>query len=149
MEKEEKEEEEVQEQRKGERAVKQKYLTEEIIDKGLDGEAFTTYCESIKGTEIDLYGLEELKEIVKAFQSQYLLPDAQHSEPEALVPLGNTGEISVPDSQVDCPKPAPRLEIPKESLLKPVENSAYSIEAIKMQDNDLSLEEVITIELGP
>jgi hypothetical protein len=131
------------------RAVKQGYLTEEIIEKGLDGEAFTIYCESIKGTEIDLYTLEELKDIVKAFQSQNLPSDTHYPESEPIIPEGKCEEISVPDSQVDCPKLTPRLELKKESSIKINENSAYSIEAIKMQDNDLSLEEVISIELGP
>lgn len=131
-----------------ERVEKQKYLTEEIIDKGLDGEAFTSFCETIKGTEIDLYSLVELKEIVKAFQSQYLPPSIQELEPEPIIPEGSNEEISVPDSQVDCPKPTPKLDLPKESHIKSNENSAYSIEAIKMQDNDLSLEEIITLELG-
>lgn len=130
------------------RESKQKFLTLEIIDKGYDGEAFTVFCESIKGTEIDLYSLQELQEIVKSFQSQH--PQAENKDYEAdpveLPP--NIEEISVPESQIESPKHTKKPEVVKEYKVKTAENSAYSIEAVKMQDNELSLEEVIDIEVG-
>lgn len=131
------------------RECKQKYLTLEIIEKGYDSETFTQFCESIKGTEIDLYTLEELHEIVKAFQSQHPNIENKDLEPDPVVLLPNTEEISVPESKADSSKQVQKLEVHKEFKPKTSENSAYSIEAVKMQDNDLSLEEVIDIELGP
>jgi hypothetical protein len=137
-----------------ERLTKQNFLSEEIIQKGFDADVFMNFCESIKGTEIDDYSLDELKDIVKSFQDsqkkgESIEPNSRtHSslQNELVDPPRDSSpespEITVPETKVDQP-----VSKPSKDSMKRNENSAYSIEAIKMQDNDLSLEEFISVSL--
>ena len=124
-----------------ERSAKQSFLSQEIISKGYDGDLFMSYCESIKGTEIDDYTLSELKTIVGQFQQAHPLASQSSDLPERSPSI----DITVPESKVEQPESS-KPEFIRETSKKN-ETSAYSIEAIKMQDNDLSLEEIITVSL--
>jgi len=61
-----------------ERELKQSFLRKEIIEENLDAELFTEFCESKKGSEIDLWTLEELKQVVKEFKERF---KTQEKEP--------------------------------------------------------------------
>lgn len=58
-----------------ERARKQAYLNEEIIEKNFNPEDFIEFCERSRGADIDLWTLEELKQCVKAFTTQKPIED--------------------------------------------------------------------------
>ncbi|OMJ66184.1 hypothetical protein SteCoe_37068 [Stentor coeruleus] len=58
-----------------ERARKQAFLNEEIIEKNFNPEAFIEFCERSRGADIDLWTLEELKQCVKAFTTQKPVED--------------------------------------------------------------------------
>jgi hypothetical protein len=45
---------------RAERKAKQTFLKEEILDSGYNPEAFTDFCESHKGADIDKWTFEEL-----------------------------------------------------------------------------------------
>lgn len=53
-----------------ERAKKQAFLNEEIIEKNFSPEVFIEFCEKSRGADIDLWTFEELKECVRAFTTQ-------------------------------------------------------------------------------
>ena len=116
-----------------ERIQKQDYLKQEIIEKNYSPDEFMEYCESLKGAEIDAYTFEELEGIVKEFVCRKIAND----------------EISVPETYVEPPvqsmRPEPRVEF---TTKQSSESSAYSISAIKMHDNALSLEDIISVTVG-
>ena len=124
-----------------ERSAKQSFLSQEVISKGYDGDLFMSFCESIKGTEIDDYTLSELENIVAQFQQAHPLASKSSDSHEP----SRSPDITVPESKVEQPE-STKPEAVRETMKKN-ETSAYSIEAIKMQDNDLSLEEIITVNL--
>jgi hypothetical protein len=116
------------------RVRKQNFLRAEIIEKLFSPDDFNEYCEKLKGADIDIYTFEELEEIVHAFQKE---SKKNSEEPE----------VAVPETYVEVPKrhsrsPERRVER-EEDKSKP-----YLVQGIKMHDNALSLEEVITVSLG-
>lgn len=116
-----------------ERLEKQEYLKTEILEKNYSPDEFMEYCEELKGAEIDMYTLAELKTIVNDFISR----------------KSQIEEISVPESFVDPPVHQAKVDLRLDPQFeKRSENSAYSISAIKMHDNALSLEDVITITVS-
>ena len=119
------------------REIKQNYLRIEILEKNLSPDEFMKYCEGIKGAEIDAYTLEELEKIVAEFTFN-------HNEPAE--------EASIPEPYVEAPVQVKRVhavEVNSEyNNPKRTESSAYSISAIKMHDNALSLEDVISVKVG-
>ena len=50
------------------RAAKQNFLREEILDNGFDPHEFTKFIESKRGANIDLWSFHELKDIVSQFK---------------------------------------------------------------------------------
>jgi hypothetical protein len=119
-----------------ERELKQNYLRQEIVEKNYSPDEFMEYCEGIKGAEVDAYTFEELSKIV----SDFILSKNQAND-----------EIVVPDTFVEPPVQLSKpLESPFEvkEIKMNRESSAYSISAIKMHDNELSLEDVITVKVG-
>ena len=124
-----------------ERSAKQSFLSKEIIEKGYDGDLFMSYCESIKGTEVDDYTLQELKYIVAQFQKTCkLAPQSSDSF------LARSPSQDIKDPNKDKQAEDAKSEVLNNSVRKS-ETSAYSIEAVKMQDNYLSLEEIINVSL--
>jgi hypothetical protein len=115
------------------REIKQNYLKKEILDRDFSPDEFMEYCETIKGAEIDAYTLEELEKIVSDF---------------ILSKKSNPDEITVPESFVETPAVS---KIPEEISKKQsnrANNSAYSISAVKMNENGLSLEDIILVKLA-
>lgn len=51
-----------------ERAEKQAFLMSEIIEKNYDPDQFMAYCETLKGADIDLWSMSELRTCVRNFQ---------------------------------------------------------------------------------
>mmetsp|Transcript_26557 Transcript_26557/g.47701 ORF Transcript_26557/g.47701 Transcript_26557/m.47701 type:complete len:621 (+) Transcript_26557:579-2441(+) len=49
------------------RVEKQQYLVDQIIEKGYDPSDFIAFCETKRGSNIDLYEIEELKHLVSEF----------------------------------------------------------------------------------
>lgn len=54
-----------------EREAKQDYLRAEIVEGGYDPALFVQHCESLRGTDVDLWRFDELKACVELFKSQY------------------------------------------------------------------------------
>jgi len=50
------------------RAAKQNFLREEILDNGFDPHEFTEFIESKRGANIDIWSFHELKEVVSQFK---------------------------------------------------------------------------------
>ncbi|CAG9316757.1 unnamed protein product [Blepharisma stoltei] len=53
------------------RKAKQKFLREEVIELNYDPKLFTDFCESQKGSDIDLWTFEEIQECVKEFKLKF------------------------------------------------------------------------------
>lgn len=49
------------------RLAKQQFLVDEIIEKGYDPSDFVAFCDTKRGSNIDLWELEELKQLVREF----------------------------------------------------------------------------------
>lgn len=54
-----------------ERAAKQNYLREEILESGYEPSIFVEYCEAQRGSDVDLWSFEDLKACVAEFRRQY------------------------------------------------------------------------------
>lgn len=60
-----------------ERAAKQLYLREEIVDVGYETSLFVEYCEQLKGTDVDAWTFEELRSCVNNFKRVYTTLEAK------------------------------------------------------------------------
>lgn len=132
------------------REFKQNYLKQEIIDKSYSPEEFLNYCNSFKGSDIDAYTFEELQSVVINFQQLKMPPP-----PEPLI-SSKYPVLSQPDEDDLISKPQPpqkQIETQSRQIdIQPSRQSdsiAYSIQSCKMEDNILSLEEIIKVTLGP
>mmetsp|Transcript_19204 Transcript_19204/g.35110 ORF Transcript_19204/g.35110 Transcript_19204/m.35110 type:complete len:609 (+) Transcript_19204:206-2032(+) len=54
-----------------ERVAKQNYLREEIVEAGYESGLFVNYCEELKGTDVDAWTFDELKNCVENFKRVY------------------------------------------------------------------------------
>lgn len=145
-----------------ERIEKQNYLQREIVDKEFSPDEFMEYCETLKGADIDAYSFKEIKVIVADFQALKsrvsVESDIQPASSSLLEPCIQPRssslaepEISVPESYIERPSLPAKLEqdIKDPRTQKRNDSAAYSISAIKMHDNALSLEELIVVALNP
>lgn len=132
------------------REFKQNYLKQEIIDKSYSPEEFLNYCNSFKGSDIDAYTFEELQSVVINFQQLKMPPPPELPISSKYPVLSQLDE----DDLISKPQP-PQKQIETQSRqidLQPSRQSdsiAYSIQSCKMEDNILSLEEIIKVTLGP
>lgn len=54
-----------------ERRAKQDFLREEVLDKGYDPLHFVTFCNTLRGSNVDLWNFDELQMTVKEFKLAY------------------------------------------------------------------------------
>jgi sorting nexin-7/30/sorting nexin-8 len=63
-----------------ERRAKQDFLREEVLDKGYDPVHFVTFCNTLRGSNVDLWTFDELQMTVKEFKLAYRRGDFDTSE---------------------------------------------------------------------
>lgn len=60
------------------RSAKQAFLRAEVVEAGYSSELFVEYCDELKGTDVDAWTFEELKDCVENFKRIYLGLKAKH-----------------------------------------------------------------------
>ena len=110
------------------REAKQRFLREEIIDRGYDADLFTMFCADRHGTDIDHWSFEEIQACVAEFQLKH---DRQ-------APLLERGYVQPQDSQESAAS--------EEAATKSA-SSVYSLKCVKAAATQLSLEDSVRIVL--
>jgi hypothetical protein len=63
-----------------ERVAKQSYLREEVVEAGYDPGLFLDYCNGLKGTDVDNWAFDELRDCVEEFRRVYHTLEAKQKE---------------------------------------------------------------------
>jgi hypothetical protein len=151
-----------------ERQAKQNYLRETVVEAGYDPSIFVEYCEGLRGTDVDLWQFDELKECVADFQRKYqsLLagtpkPKSEPRQPNLRQSLILSPQDLIDDSTPDLidfskevssgPQPAESLAVvPQpvtEAKLDHTEN-LYDIPCRPLMPTELSRSEAVSIEVS-
>ena len=107
------------------RSSKQAYLTSEILSEGYDPGEFTAYCESKKGSDIDLWSFEELIDCVQEFKATHSIrpprrsgsPQRSPSPPRSLqrsateVPKSSSSDLRAPHADTTYQLSTKRLNV--------------------------------------
>ena len=126
-----------------ERAMKQSYLIEEIINKGLSPDAFMAFCEQRKGADIDLWTMMELQQCVKEFQVSLrpVIAETPTALPPASAPATAPGPAPIrPESEYKASEPPPIVE---EKKL----DDRFIMNCIKYEPNQLSSTPSVSFEI--
>ena len=130
-----------------ERAEKQAFLISEIIEKNYDPEQFMAYCETLKGADIDLWSMSELRTCVKNFQvslnpPQPSPPPAAASLIVASAPTPTGEDFTTPGNpQPESPSKPTEVEEKKQEQPEPVpvviKEDKFSLSCRKFDPNSL------------
>lgn len=145
-----------------ERAEKQSYLYEEIINKGYDPDAFMAFCEQRKGADIDNWTMPELRQCVTDFQISLNPPSAPTLYPSVVdvtpsaPPPEPTPVPNKPESESKKSEPIPSPNNP-ESEHKvsepppPIEEKKledkFVFNCVKYEPNQLSSAQSVVFEI--
>lgn len=144
-----------------ERAEKQSYLYEEIINKGHDPDAFMAFCEQRKGADIDNWTIPELRQCVTDFQNSLnpppvhtLNPHIANPAPTALPPehkpAPNNPEsehkVSEPTLSPNNPESEYKVSDPPPLEEKKLEDR-FVINCVKYEPNELSSAKSVVFEI--
>lgn len=124
-----------------ERAMKQSYLIEEIINKGLSPDAFMAYCEQRKGADIDLWTMSELQQCVKEFQISLNPPTSNEPPVITETPTPLSPAPIKPESEYKVTEPPPIVE---EKKLE----DRFVMNCIKYEANQLSSAQSLSFEIS-
>lgn len=86
------------------RAAKQNFLREEILDNGFDPHEFTEFIESKRGANIDLWSFDELKDIVSQFKL-HLKQQSEKRKKESKKPQEVREEEPSQPAPIQLPEP--------------------------------------------
>jgi hypothetical protein len=100
-----------------ERRAKQDYLREEVLDKDYNPNHFVTFCDTLRGSNVDLWTFDELQQVVKDFKLAFRRGefDRAHHNPKELPSAG--AEYPKPSSEVAGLNSVVTEQISEEALL--------------------------------
>ncbi|CAG9329909.1 unnamed protein product [Blepharisma stoltei] len=137
-----------------ERQAKKEFLHKEIVEMNYSPEEFTEFCQTRKGTDIDLWHISELEVCVKEFklahqpninrksswgdEKPFTIEQPVRESPHLESPRAKRQSINII---------LPRKSMPEPWNQESPENAPYSHTAIKAHDNQLSLEDSVSVKV--